>query len=83
MNISFSRDEKIAFLEKKGYFLTKGKKIVEISQPSNFTEWVEIDTIFIYKDKTQYMPHLFDSSRPFQWLDMVFEEELKKAILDL
>jgi len=83
MNISFSRDEKIAFLEKKGYFLEKTKKLVELSQPSNFTEWVEVDTVFVYKDKTQYMPHLFDGERPYQWLEMVFEEELKKAILDL
>lgn len=83
MNISFSRDEKIAFLEKKGYFLTKGNKLVELSHPSNFTEIVDVDTIFIYKDREQYMPHLFDGERPFQWLDMIFEEELKKAILDL
>lgn len=83
MNISFTREEMREFLHKRKIFTVSGKKYATISRPSNYRETFEVETIFIYKDGEQYMPHLFDGERPYQWLEMVFEEEMKKVLLKL
>lgn len=83
MNISFTREEMREFLHKRKIFTFPGKKYATISRPSNYTETFEVDTILLYKNDKPYMPHLFDGERPYQWLEMVFEEEIKKAILQL
>jgi hypothetical protein len=83
MNISFTIDEMISFLKKRNIISIKEKKLVEISHPSNFSEYITVDTISVYKNDSLYMPHLFDFEKPYQWLEMVFEENLKKAILNL
>lgn len=84
MNINFSRPEMAEFLRKNGYEVVFEKRECIIhSRYSDILENVLIDTCGIFKNDKPYMSHLFDSERPFQWLEMVFEEELKNKLLNL
>ena len=84
MNINFSRPEMAEFLRKNGYEVTFEKRQCSIySRYSDIFEDVLIDTCGIFKNDKPYMYHLFDPERPFQWLEMVFEEEMKNKLLNL
>ena len=73
-----------SFLRKQGYEVPFEKR--DVSIPTRYygiDEKVKIDTYGVFKNNEPYMYHLFDSERPFQWLEMVFEEELKNKLLNL
>ena len=72
------------FLRKQGYEVTFEKRDVLFpTRYNNLDEKATIDTCSIVKNNKPYMSHLFDPERPFQWLEMVFEEEMKNKLLNL
>lgn len=84
MNISFTREEMAEFLRKNGYEVVFEKR--EIIFPTHYHDIDEksiIDTCGVFKNNKPYMSHLFDPERPFQWLEMVFEEEIRNKLLNL
>lgn len=83
-NISFTKEEMANYLRKNGYEVVFEKRECFIhSRYSDILENVLIDICSIFKNDKPYMYHLFDPERPFQWLEMVFEEELKNKLLNL
>ena len=84
MKIDFTREEMVSFLRKQGYEVTFEKRDVLFpTRYYGFDEKATIDTCSIFKNDEPYMYHLFDPERPFQWLEMVFEEEMKNKLLNL
>jgi hypothetical protein len=83
MNINFTREEMAEFLRKNGYEVVFEKKQCSIYCYRDIFEDALIDTCGIFKNDKPYMYHLFDPERPFQWLEMVFEEEIKNKLLNL
>jgi hypothetical protein len=84
MKIDFTREEMADFLRKQGYEVLFEKRDVCIpTRYYGIHEKVTIDTCGVFKNNEPYMYHLFDPERPFQWLEMVFEEELKNKLLNL
>jgi hypothetical protein len=84
MKIDFTREEMASFLTKQDYEVTFEKR--EVLFPTRYNdldEKVIIDTCSIFRNNEPYMYHLFDPERPFQWLEMVFEEEMKNKLLNL
>ena len=72
------------FLHKNGYEVAFEKRDVLFPTRYNaLDEKFTIDTCSIFKNDKPYMYHLFDPERPFQWLEMVFEEEMKNKLLNL
>ena len=71
------------FLRKNGFEVVFEKRECSIYCYSDIFEDTLIDTCGIFKNDKPYMSHLFDPERPFQWLEMVFEEELKNKLLNL
>jgi len=82
MKIDFTKEEMASFLRKKGYEVVFEKKECEFrTEYNNIFDIRTIDTCSIYRIGQPHMSHLFDPERPFQWLEMVFEEEFKNKIL--
>lgn len=72
------------FLRKQGYEVLFEKRDVCIpTRYYGIDEKAKIDTCGVFKNNEPYMYHLFDPERPFQWLEMIFEEELKNKLLKL
>jgi hypothetical protein len=84
MKINFTRDEMASFLRKQGYdVLFEKRDVLFPTRYNNLHEKITIDTCGVFKNDKPYMYHLFDPEFPFQWLEMVFEEEMKNKLLNL
>jgi hypothetical protein len=88
MNINFTRPEMAEFLRRNGYevsfkTLRQQRHFDENNYycPDSYT--VEISFYSIKKDNKEYMSHLLDFNKPYQWLEMIFEEEMKNKLLNL
>lgn len=83
INVYFTLEEKITFLEKKGYTIKKQVETMSWSVYHNDIESEDFGGFAVYKNgKTYGKPcsHNFGSEK---WVDDVFQEEMEKRFKEL